>query len=171
MNVGTNTEVTRHDVSDEIEESNLEPVRYRPNPASRGVEQGVQYSEEDLILPDSGYQVHLYVHLHQVLIKLATRLKPTQLYTRIQTLLFTRIQTQPCTRIQILLFTRIQTEPYTRIQILLFTRIQAQPYTRIQILLLTRIQTQPYTRIQILLFTRIQTQPYTRIQFPTLYQD
>ena len=77
MNVGTNTEVTRHDVSDEIEESNLEPVRYRPNPASRGVEQGVQYSEEDLILPDSGYQVHLHVHLHQVLIKLATRLNPT----------------------------------------------------------------------------------------------
>lgn len=71
MNVGTNTEVTRHDVSDEIEESNLEPVRYRPNPSSRGVEQGVQYSEEDLILPDSGYQVHL----HQDLIKPCNRVQ------------------------------------------------------------------------------------------------
>ena len=57
MNVGTNTEVTRHDVTDEIDQSSLEPRRYRPNTVSKGVEQGVQYSEEDLIIPESNFQV------------------------------------------------------------------------------------------------------------------
>ena len=58
VNVGTNTEVSRSDdITDEIEESTLEPVKYRPHQVSKGVEQGVQYSEEDLLLPDSSYQV------------------------------------------------------------------------------------------------------------------
>ena len=57
VNVGTNTEVTRHDVTDEIDQSSLEPRRYRPNTVSKGVEQGVQYSEEDLIIPESNFQV------------------------------------------------------------------------------------------------------------------
>ena len=56
MNVGTNTEVSRSDVTDEIEERTLEPVRYRSGHVSKGVEQGVQYSEEDLIIPESTYQ-------------------------------------------------------------------------------------------------------------------
>lgn len=57
VNVGTNTEVSRSDdITDEIEESTLEPVKYRPNQVSKGVEQGVQYSEEDLLMPDSSYQ-------------------------------------------------------------------------------------------------------------------
>jgi len=56
VNVGTNTEVTRHDVTDEIDQSSLEPRRYRPNTVSKGVEQGVQYSEEDLIIPESNFQ-------------------------------------------------------------------------------------------------------------------
>lgn len=57
VNVGTNTEVSRSDdITDEIEESTLEPVKYRPHQVSKGVEQGVQYSEEDLLLPDSSYQ-------------------------------------------------------------------------------------------------------------------
>ena len=59
VNVGTNTEVTRHDVTDEIDQSTLEPHKYRSNNAvSKGVEQGVQYSEEDLIIPESNYQVY-----------------------------------------------------------------------------------------------------------------
>ena len=65
VNVGTNTEVQRHDVTDEIEQSSLEPVKYRPAAVvSKGVvEQGVQYNEEDIILPDaSPYQVGFPVY-------------------------------------------------------------------------------------------------------------
>ena len=55
VNVGTNTDLPMPDdhLGDEIEESSLEPVRLRANPVSKGVEQGVQYCEEDLIVPDS----------------------------------------------------------------------------------------------------------------------
>merc|ERR1719290_74606 len=64
VNVGTNTEFVTpdveesglHQVSDEIEADDLEPVRYRPSVTTTAVgvqvDQGQQYSEAD-ILPES----------------------------------------------------------------------------------------------------------------------
>ena len=57
VNVGTNTEIIRHHVEEELVEKQVEPVQYKPAHVSKGVEQGVQYNEEDLIIPESTYQV------------------------------------------------------------------------------------------------------------------
>jgi hypothetical protein len=65
VNVGTNTEeMTRHHVvNDEIEESTLEPVRFRATPRLTQVEQGVQYCEEDLLQDDDEDVYHRHVVL------------------------------------------------------------------------------------------------------------
>lgn len=67
VNVGTNTEeMTRHHIlTDEIEESTLEPVRFRAAPPRlTQVEQGVQYCEEDLLQEEDDDSAY---HQRQVL--------------------------------------------------------------------------------------------------------
>ena len=68
-NVGTNTDLPMpgdDPVVDPLDEELIETVRLRnggQRPVSKGVEQGVQYCEEDLILPESLPVSHIYCYL------------------------------------------------------------------------------------------------------------